>query len=95
MLMDKKPITSRSDEFLPSNLGSENTGKFLAVDTDGSVICEDAPEAAQLEARVEVLEDDMDGLIRNDSIEVDITTAATIHETAKYAKAIGIPFFNP
>ena len=50
---------------------------------------EDAPEAAQLEARVEVLEDDMDSLIKDDSEEIDITTTATIHETAKYATKTG------
>lgn len=81
--------TEADDEFLSSNLGSENADKFLAVDTDGSLKFEDAPEAAQLEARVEVLEDDMDGLIRNDSVEVDITTTATTHETAKYATKTG------
>ena len=45
------------DEFLSSNLGSENADKFLAVASDGSLKFEDAPEAAQLEARVEVVED--------------------------------------
>ena len=76
-------------EFLSSNQGSENAGKFLAVNTDGSIKYEDAPEAAQLESRVEVLEDDMDNLIKDDSEEIDITTTATTHETAKYATKTG------
>ena len=75
-------------EFLSSNLGSENADKFLAVASDGSLKFEDAPEAAQLEARVEALEDDMDNLIKS-SEPYDIVANATNHITNNYITVDG------
>lgn len=76
--------TSSDLGLMPNNFGSEHADKFLAVNTDGSLKFADAPEAAALESRVSALEDDMSELIDNESSTVDIVTAATTHETAKY-----------
>ena len=44
---------AKTDEFLPSNLGSENAGKFLAVDSTGSVEFTEGASSAQIAEAVE------------------------------------------
>lgn len=80
---------------LTSNQGSENAGKFLAVDTDGSIKYEDAPEAAQLEARVETLEGQMNDLILDSTSTVnyiDLDQTVIIDNT--YINASGEPSYS-
>ena len=76
---------------ISSDLGSEHAGKFLSVANDGSLAFAEAPEAALLEARVETLETEMSDLISEEYVDIDLTTVATTHETAKYLNTNGSP----